>query len=149
VGLEQRLLRKFAQQSALTFEDGDLIFAEGDTGNELYIIQDGKVIITKSTPKGELELVTFEKGDFFGEMSLFQSIPRYASARAVGSTKLIVLQPGGILLKIRRDPTFAFEMLQQLSFRIKVSNERLIETIRRSNLSSEEIQSLLKEVGAV
>ena len=76
-------------------------------------------------------------------MALLQSIPRYASAYAKGTTKLLILQPGGFLLKIRRDPTLAFEMLQQLSHRVKVSNERIMELMQTSGMSTEQINEIL------
>jgi hypothetical protein len=50
-------------------------------------------------------------------------------------------------MKIRRDPTFAFEMLQQLSYRVRVSNDRLMEVLKRNRIPLEEIQSILNILG--
>ncbi len=138
-----QLETRFSQEQERTYENGENIFQEGDEGRELYLIQEGVVEIIKTTPVGDIKLAEFRKGDFFGDMALLQSIPRYASARASGQTKLLILQPGGFLLKIRRDPTLAFEMLQQLSYRIKISNERLIDALLQSGLSMEKVQALL------
>jgi len=61
----------------------DLIFREGDEGDKLYIILDGKVRITKHIPgAGEEALAILEKGDFFGEMALIDNQPRSADAKA-------------------------------------------------------------------
>ena len=60
---------------------------------------------------------------------------------------MLILKPAGFLLKIRRDPTFAFEMLQQLSFRVKMSNDRLLELVTRHQLPIDEVQNVLKIVG--
>ncbi len=135
--------QRFAYETVQVFEDGECIFAEGDTGRDLYIIQSGAVEIRKNTPTGTLKLAQFKKGDFFGEMALLQSIPRYAGAYSRGRTRLLTLQPGGFLLKIRRDPTFAFEMIQQLSERVKFSNDRLIDAITRLKLPKEEVDRVL------
>ena len=89
----------------------------------------------------------FKKGDFFGDMALLQSLPRYASAYAKGKTRLLILKPAGFLLKIRRDPTFAFEMLQQLSYRVKMSNDRLLHVVEKHQLPVSEIQEILKILG--
>ena len=124
---------RFEQEQERSYEEGEIIFPEGDSGRELYLIQEGSVEIIKNTANGPLKLAQFFKGDFFGEMALLQSVPRYAEARAQGKTKLLILQPGGFLLKIRRDPTLAFEMLQQLSQRLKNSNERLIDTLQNGH----------------
>jgi CRP-like cAMP-binding protein len=58
-----------------------------------------------------------------------ESTSRSASARAKGETKLIEIKPGGFLLKVRRDPTFAFELMCQLSSRLRGTSDRLLEAI--------------------
>jgi hypothetical protein len=138
---------RFEHEYLDDFEDGACIFEEGDTGRDLYIIQSGSVQIRKNTPTGSIEMAIFRKGDFFGDMALLQSLPRYASAYSIGKTRLLILKPAGFLLKIRRDPTFAFEMLQQLSYRVKMSNDRLLEIVKRNQLPMGEIQSILKLLG--
>jgi len=138
---------RFEHEFIEDYEDGACIFEEGDTGRDLYIIQSGAVQIKKNTPKGQINMAVFKKGDFFGDMALLQSLPRYASAFAVGETKLLILKPAGFLMKIRRDPTFAFEMLQQLSFRVKMSNDRLLEVLKRNQIPMEEIQGILNLLG--
>ncbi len=137
---------KFSHEMIESFKDGELIFEEGDIGRDLYIVQSGEIKIVKTVNNEKLELARFYKGDFFGDMALLQSIPRYASAYAVGDTRLLILKPGGFLLKIRRDPTFAFEMLQQLSLRIKVSNDRVFEIVNHFGLPKDEVQKLLTKL---
>lgn len=134
---------RFEHEFIEDYDDGACVFEEGDTGRDLYLIQSGAVQIKKNTPKGQIEMAVFQKGDFFGDMALLQSLPRYASAYAKGKTKLLILKPAGFLMKIRRDPTFAFEMLQQLSFRVKMSNDRLLEVLKRNHLPMEDVQGIL------
>ena len=135
--------RRFIHEHVREFVDGELIFKEGDEGRDLYIIQEGSVLIKKKIPAGELTLIEFTRGDFFGDMALLQSIPRFASAYSKGNSKILVLQPGGFLLKIRRDPTFAFEMIIQLSSRLKFTSEKFLEAIASGNVSNEEAQNIL------
>lgn len=135
----------FSHETVRSYADGDLVFSEGDSGRDLFIVQRGAVEIRKQTAGGEIALARFGRGHFFGELALLHSIPRSASAVAVGDTRLIVLQPGGFLLKIRRDPTFAFEMIQQLSHRVKVSNDRLVTLLDQSPTASHELARLLRE----
>jgi len=134
---------KFAQESARDFEEGDIVFLEGDDGREMYVVVSGEVVVSKKSGKSEVELARLGKGDFVGEMSLLESLPRSATARAVGKTKLLVIHPGGFLLKIRRDPTFAFEMLQTLSRRIRVTNDNLMKELGRSDSSIESLKAIL------
>jgi CRP-like cAMP-binding protein len=74
----------------------------------------------------EVRLAVLERGSFFGEMSLLEGMPRSATARAIGKTELVVLRPGSLLVQIRRDPTFAFELLQQMSRRVRELNDKLV-----------------------
>jgi CRP/FNR family cyclic AMP-dependent transcriptional regulator len=138
---------RFEHEYLEDFEDGECLFEEGDTGRDLYIVQSGSVQILKKTNGILLEMAHFKKGDFFGDMSLLQSLPRYASAFAKGKTRVLILKPAGFLLKIRRDPTFAFEMLQQLSYRVKMSNDRLLHVVEKHKLPPDEIQSILMILG--
>ena len=135
---------KFSHEHLRTFEDGDLIFMEGDDSREMYVVVQGEVVVTKQAGAGEVCLATLRKGDFVGEMSLLESLPRSATARAKGATKLLAIQPGGFLLKIRRDPTFAFEMLQSLSKRIRVTNETLMRELGRAGSTTESLKAVIQ-----
>lgn len=138
---------KLIHEKTLLYQDGEFVFVEGDTSRDLYIIQEGKVEIWKKTEATDIRLATFVRGDFFGDMALLQGGTRFASAKASGPTKILVIQPGGFLLKIRRDPTFAFEMLQALSYRIKISNERLVDVIKKGNVPKETVDQILTLIG--
>jgi len=107
-------------------EDGELVFREGDETTEMFIVQSGRIEIVKDVAGHEVRLAILERGSFFGEMSLLEGLPRSATAKALGETKLLVLRPGSLLLQIRRDPTFAFELLQQMSGRIRDLNDKLV-----------------------
>lgn len=135
--------RRFSHEHIREYADGELIFQEGDEGRELYIIQEGQVVIRKQTAVGEVVMVEFARGDFFGDMALLQAIPRYASAYSKGKSRILILQPGGFLLKIRRDPTFAFEMIQQLSARVKFSSEKYIEALSAGKTTTLQASDLL------
>lgn len=136
--------KRFSQEFILEFQDGETIFKEKDETREMYIVQSGQVAIVRHAGSREMLLATLKKGDFVGEMALLESLPRSATARAVGKTRLLVLQPGGFLLKIRRDPTLAFEMLQRLSRRIRVTNDRLFEAIERDQTPVETMKTILQ-----
>ncbi len=107
------------------FHDGEVIVREGDETREMYVIQTGSVVVTKLIGGREHKLGTMGRGSFFGEMALLESLPRHATVRAVGDTKVLTIKPGSLLLKIRRNPTFAFEMLQSMSRRLREANNRL------------------------
>ena len=116
------------------FGDGEVIVREGEESREMYVIQQGSVIVTKRIEGREVELARLIRGSFFGEMSLLESLPRNATVRAQGHTKLLVIKPGSLLLKIRRDPTFAFEMLQHMSHRVRDLNERVAQLMHEESV---------------
>ena len=109
----------------LEFADGDVIVTEGDRGSDMFIIQEGKVEVSRVLGGQPTVLATLDRGEFFGEMAVLESEPRSATVRAVGKTKVLVLKQGGLLLKIRRDPTFAIDMLQHMSHRLRYLNEQV------------------------
>ena len=119
-------MKKFSHHETQSFADGDIIVREGEETREMFVIQRGAVEIVKQVGGHEVRLALLSRGAFFGEMSLLEGLPRSADARACGATPLVVFRPGSLLLQIRRDPTFAFELLQQMSRRVRELNDKLV-----------------------
>lgn len=118
---------KLTQQHEIQeFKDGEIIVREGEQAQDMFVIRSGRVEIFRSVGGHDVRLSILERGSFFGEMSLLEGLPRSATARAIGDTSLLVLRSGSLLLQIRRNPTFAFEMLQQMSRRIRELNDKLV-----------------------
>jgi CRP/FNR family cyclic AMP-dependent transcriptional regulator len=136
-----------------SYSDGELICREGESNSEMFVIQSGSVRIFKaaaapsprSSAGSEVELALLHKGDFFGEMSLLEGLPRDASAQAVGDAQVLVMTPGALLVRLRRDPTFSFELLRRLSARVRSLNARLLSALaeRASDARERPVDSLL------
>lgn len=105
--------------------DGELVFREGEPGEDMFLVQSGSVVISKDINGTDVVLGEIGRGDFFGEMSVLESLPREASARASGPTRLLAIGQGALLVRLRRDPSFAVEMLNRLSGRLRRINNRL------------------------
>jgi CRP/FNR family cyclic AMP-dependent transcriptional regulator len=136
---------KFSTETLREFADGEIVFREGDRSFDMYVVHSGEVVVSK----GGVELARLRRGDFLGEMSLLESLPRSATAVVHGGAKLLCIQPGGFLVKIRRDPTFAFELMQSLSRRIRSTNERLLEGMGQDGaLSAEKVVQILRKGAA-
>jgi len=108
------------------YKKGEMIIEEGALGREMFIIKSGSVNVIKRDDKRDIPLATLEKGDFFGEMALLENVPRGATVIAREVTDVIVLNMGSLLIKIKQDPTFAFNMMQKMSNRIRMLNEKLL-----------------------
>jgi CRP-like cAMP-binding protein len=105
---------------------GEYVFREGDLGTEMYIVQDGRIEILKAL-KGEEErqVAVLEKGDFFGEMSILEELPRTAGARALIDSKLLQINGSTFDQMLRTNPEIAVRMMRKLSRRLRETDELL------------------------
>ena len=126
-----------------TYEPGDVIFSEGDAGTEMFIVQEGKAVITKNVAGRDVFLAVLERGEFFGEMALLESRPRQATCCALVRTRIVAIKSGELLIKLRRDPTLALEMLQTMSRRIRYMNAQLDELMQSEMVSRQDLEKLL------
>ncbi len=104
------------------YDNGEVVFSEGDTGEIMFVIQSGKVRVTKNTPKGEIELAILGSGEILGEMALFDKQARSATVTAMGEARLLSIDRKKLFATINRDPTLAFKMLETMSQRIRKLN---------------------------
>jgi CRP-like cAMP-binding protein len=125
-----------SQYEIQTFEDGEIVVQEGDETREMFVIKEGAIEVFRNVGGHEVRLAVLDRGNFFGEMSLLEGLPRSATARARGRTELVVLRPGTLLLRIRQDPTFAFELLQQMSHRVRQLNDQLVLKVARAEFGN-------------
>src|SRR5215472_11096485 len=103
---------------------GERLFAEGDTGDKLYIIISGKIKLTKAAPDGRENLLSVHgPGEMFGELSLFDPVPRTASATAVTSADLAGLTHDDLRSWLSTRPEMAMHLLQALAQRLRRIND--------------------------
>ena len=105
--------------------NGEVICKEGDKGDEMFVIQSGKVKITKKSQAGEITLATLESGNLFGEMALFDKLPRSATAVALGEARVLSIAKKKLFSTIAHDPTLVFKILETMSQRIRRLNENI------------------------
>ena len=113
---------KDAQQ---TFSAGDRIFAQGDLGTEMFIIQEGEVDIVKHI-SGESHLLShLERGDFFGEMAVLEALPRTADAVAVTDVRVVAINGSRFDEMLRKNPEVAVRIIRKYSKRLREANTLL------------------------
>ncbi len=98
---------------------GSFVFREGEPGEEMYIIQEGRVEILRQFGPQTKRLATLEAGDFFGEMSMLENRPRSASARVAANAKLLAVDPSTFDQMLREYPEVAVRMLRSLCHRLR------------------------------
>ncbi len=126
---ELRLLAKYSQEEH--FPPNGLVFAEGERGDNLYIVVDGSIRISRMVPgMGEECLSILERGEVFGEMALIDDQPRSADARAhVHGSTVFSISRSLLEEVLSMDPDAAVQFLTSLCRllcrRLRAMNERL------------------------
>lgn len=100
-----------------TYEDGQVIFSQGDPAADMYVIVSGLVRIERESGGQSVELAMLGPGEFFGEMGLFAPGPRTASAVAVGDVGVEVIDLATFKTAVP-EPT-VWRMLSRLSERVR------------------------------
>lgn len=113
-----------------SYRVGDVIFREGEVGDKLYLILDGKVRISREVSgMGEEALAILGEGAAFGEMSLIDDFPRSADARVHERCRLLVLTKSALEDLLFLDKDLAYEILwnfvKTLSTRLRETNDKM------------------------
>src|ERR1700748_918614 len=104
---------------------GEALFREGEPGKEMYVIQAGKVNITKTVRDTEKILATLGAGEFFGEMAILNNKPRSAGAVMAEDGKLLVIDPRTFEAMIRGNVEIAVRLIKKLSDRLQDADEQI------------------------
>ena len=112
---------------------GQVLFNEGDRGEIMYLIREGKIKITKGKGDEEKTLAVLKEGDFFGEMAIIDGSPRSAGAVALTPVSLLVIDKESFKEKLRENPLIEY-VLETLSRRLRTADEQ----IRLLTIKSEE-----------
>ena len=113
-----------SSMSLVKLRKGQSLFKEGDDGDNLYVVSNGKVKLGTKSPDGrENLLMILGPGDMFGELSLFDSGPRTATATAVTDSKLLTLGQDKVIPWVREHPEVSLQLLARLASRLRRTNE--------------------------
>ena len=101
------------------YQDGEFITRQGDVGQVMYVIQQGKVEVLMEKDGHQTLLRVAGEGEFLGEMAIFDHEVRSASLRAQGEVKLLTIDKKNFLKRIHVDPSLAFRIVQTMSQRVR------------------------------
>ena len=130
------------------FQPGQIIFQEGSTGRELYLIVEGTIEVVKGHGADEMILARHGPGDFFGEMSFIEDNPRFATIRALEPTRLLEFSEQNLRSVLLRQPQLLYGMVQELSARLRRADIQMIDDLRRKNLDLTQAYHELQEAQA-
>ncbi len=115
------------------YTPGAVLFAEGMTGEVLYLVRRGRVEIVKTGKDGrEIVLATLKEGEFLGEMSLVDNLPRAATARTAGEATCLAMTRKSFQQLVEKHPAIAVKLLMMF---LRTANDRL----RKANESIKSI----------
>ena len=113
-----------ASMTETELERGEVLFNEGDSGDRLYVVLDGKIKLGRTSGDGrENLLAVLGPGQMFGELSLFDPGPRSATATAVTDSRLESLGHAELQPWLVSRPDVARGLLFQLAHRLRRTNE--------------------------
>ena len=119
-----------ASMSEVTLARGDALFHEGDPGDRLYVVTEGKVKLHRTSPDGrENMLAVLGPGELIGELSLFDPGPRTATATALTEVKLLGLGHGDLQPWLNARPEVATALLRAVARRLRKTNDQMSDLV--------------------
>jgi CRP-like cAMP-binding protein len=113
-----------ASMDSVKISKGSILFAEGDEGDHLYVIVEGKIKLGTSSGDGRENLLSIlGPGEMFGELSLFDPNPRTSTATAVTDAKLLSLGQTKLIPWLTENPKVSLNLLASLAQRLRRTNE--------------------------
>ncbi len=113
-------------------DSGKVIFNEGDSGDQMYIIQEGNVRISKMIGGKEHILAVLVKGDFFGEMAIVNQSARSATATAAGTVRLLAFNREGFISMIEKNARIALNIIDKLCRRLQQANQQIQHLVKKN-----------------
>jgi CRP/FNR family cyclic AMP-dependent transcriptional regulator len=119
-----------ASMSGVKLSRGQTLFKEGDAGDRLFVVVDGKLKLGTSSNDGRENLLSIlGPGDMFGELSLFDPGPRTATATAVVDSKLLALANDQVIGWVKEHPQVSLQLLGRLAQRLRKANDVLSDLV--------------------
>jgi CRP-like cAMP-binding protein len=134
---DDQLFQRFGKE----FAQGTVLFREGEPGNEMYVVQQGRVTVSKRVGEVEKILASLGAGEFLGEMSILNNKPRSATATCAVASRLLVIDARTFEAMIRGNAEIAIRMIKKLADRLAEANAQ-IENLLFADASSRVVHFL-------
>lgn len=109
---------------------GEVLFNEGEPGDRVYVIADGKIKLGHTAPDGRETLIAvLGPGEMLGELSLFDPGPRAATATAIAPSRLLELRHDDLMVFLRTRPDLSAQLLQGLARCLRKTNAALADLV--------------------
>jgi CRP-like cAMP-binding protein len=102
----------------------------------MYVVQSGRAKVIREDGGSQVIVGELEKGDVFGEMSIFDRQPRSATVCANGRARVLTLDKRAFLKRVHEDPSLAYTILQKMSQRLRALDEEVSRLRRHEQMTS-------------
>jgi CRP/FNR family transcriptional regulator, cyclic AMP receptor protein len=113
-----------------TFQDGQIIFKEGSNGDWIYVVEEGKVEISKNVGGQKIVVETLKEGDIFGELAYIDKTPRSATAAAKGTAVVGIIDRDFFDAEFNKISADFQQILKTVAFRLRRTTQKSVETRR-------------------
>jgi CRP/FNR family cyclic AMP-dependent transcriptional regulator len=137
------LIERFGRQK----KAGEVLFREDEPGSEMFVLQSGKVRLTKNIRGTEKLLADIGPGEFFGEMAILNNKPRTATATVLEDAQLLVIDPKTFEAMIKSNTEIAVRMIKKLAKRLDDANEQ-VETLLLRDTNSRVVHCIINAARA-
>ena len=110
---------KNAGELGKIYQDGEVIVRQGEVGDCMYVVQEGKIEVVLETEGREIRLAERGEGELIGEMAIFDREVRMATVRALGKARLLTVDEKNFLRRVHEDPSLAYRLVRTMSQRIR------------------------------
>jgi CRP/FNR family cyclic AMP-dependent transcriptional regulator len=109
-----------------TFQDGQVIFEEGSSGDWVYVIDSGAVELSKKVNYEKIVIEVLGPGDIFGELAFIAHVPRTATARSIGKTTIGIIDRDFLDQEYNKLSQYFQAILRTLALRLKKTTEAVV-----------------------
>lgn len=134
---DDHLFQRFGRE----FSQGTVLFREGEPGREMYVVQRGRVDISKRAGDVETILSSLGPGEFLGEMAILNDKPRSATATCAEDSRLLVIDARTFEAMIRSNAEISVRMIKKLADRLQRADDQ-IENLLFADASSRVVHFL-------
>jgi CRP/FNR family transcriptional regulator, cyclic AMP receptor protein len=129
------------------YQPGDVLFREGEAGDEMFVIQSGSVRITKSIGGEDKVLAILGPGEFVGEMAILNGKPRTATATVVEAIRCLAIGAPTLEQMVARNAEIALRLIKKLAKRLD-SADTLLEILMHKDPKARVMLALARHADA-
>jgi len=115
----------------LTFDEGQVLFQQGEPGDAAYIVLEGAADVLIETAKGPVKVANLGRNAVVGEIAILCDVPRTATVVAQQKTVTLKINKDTFFRLVNEFPQMAVEIMRELARRLEKTNEQLRETVAK------------------